>query len=306
MVVISVYRSTSGNFACFLEVMEQLLERVGVKSRIILCGDFNINFDKAQHNRSCFLELLSTYDLRQTVTAPTRGTNCIDNIFINFSTDNYCTDNVEPFLSDHRCQILKVPVESVEMIPKYSIGRPITERGKFHFYNVISEVNFDFVYDESLAIEKRFELFMGVLSDAYLGAFPERILRFRGQQPLAWFNEELKKMREHLKFLSEVCIHHNTPNNRLLRNNYRSQYREALKKAKISSNDSLIKNSNSPGKTAWSIINSHKRTEQGETTVLLSQIFLIVSSLTLLAVSPGTSFQLILILWNAASMLLPR
>jgi len=79
--------------------------------RLIICGDFNINFMVDTNHKRLLNSLLATFGLYGTVDFPTRIFNnnlmTIDNIFINTANQN--SISVYPWingLSDHDAQII--------------------------------------------------------------------------------------------------------------------------------------------------------------------------------------------------------
>jgi len=110
--IVNLYRSPLGNFNYFLNELEILLHSVSRNSmRLIICGDFNINFMVDTNHKRLLNSLLATFGLYGTVDFPTRIFNnnlmTIDNIFINTANQN--SISVYPWingLSDHDAQII--------------------------------------------------------------------------------------------------------------------------------------------------------------------------------------------------------
>jgi exonuclease III len=110
--ILNIYRSTCGNFECFLNKLETLLNCISINSsELIICGDFNVKFLENTTHTLLLNSLLATYGLYSTIQFPTRITNssasAIDNIFIN--TVKFNDFNIHPLIngvSDHDAQIL--------------------------------------------------------------------------------------------------------------------------------------------------------------------------------------------------------
>jgi len=86
IVIITTYRSPTGNCIYFLSKLESLWIYHIQKNEFIIYGDININY-LASHNRRQKLDtLLVVYNLNSTVSFPTRSFNvsstAIENIFI--------------------------------------------------------------------------------------------------------------------------------------------------------------------------------------------------------------------------------
>jgi exonuclease III len=89
IIIITVYRSPTGNIAYFLNNLEIALNQVYNNNTddIILCGDFNINHLSDNQNNQALNSLLTNYSLYRIMDFPMRINNnshtMIDNIFIN-------------------------------------------------------------------------------------------------------------------------------------------------------------------------------------------------------------------------------
>jgi len=88
IIIITVYKSPTGNIGYFLNNLETALNQVYKNTLdIILCGDFNINYFNDNQNKQALNSLLTSYSLYSIIDFPTRIHNnshtVIDNIFIN-------------------------------------------------------------------------------------------------------------------------------------------------------------------------------------------------------------------------------
>jgi len=89
--VISIYRSSTGNFVHFIKGIDAILNQLykpGIE--IIICGDINVNYlDENCNKRQQLDALFATYNLISTVRFPNRSLNgtasAIDNIFVGTS-----------------------------------------------------------------------------------------------------------------------------------------------------------------------------------------------------------------------------
>jgi len=114
IIIITVYRSPTGNIAHFLSNLEAALNQIYSNTvNIILCGDFNINYLVDNQNKQALNSLLTSYNLSSIIDFPTRIHNdsktLIDNIFINKLTNiNYSVYPLINGLSDHDVQVLNL------------------------------------------------------------------------------------------------------------------------------------------------------------------------------------------------------
>ena len=72
MIIITVYRSSSGNMAYFLNNLEAALNQVYNTVDIKLCGDFNINYLSDNQNKQALCSLLTSYCLYTIIDFSTR------------------------------------------------------------------------------------------------------------------------------------------------------------------------------------------------------------------------------------------
>nr|CAI5862359.1 unnamed protein product [Callosobruchus analis] len=256
LVIISVYRPPSGNLEVFLEIIENILTLVSKHSNVVVAGDFNIHFNYANSQRDRLIDLFDSFNFLKTIHVPTRGSNCLDNIFINFSHEYFKASCDNPVLSDHLSQSLELnlPCKVVERSSN-KICRPITKIGKHIFYSLVETINWDFVDDNVLSVDAKFTYLINLLNRTYVEAFREKkVNRSSSKENLKWFCDELALMRETLHFLNSACKRNNTPENINTRNKFRKQYRTAITQAKIKTNDNFIKESPNKSKAIWKII----------------------------------------------------
>nr|CAI5831746.1 unnamed protein product [Callosobruchus analis] len=246
----------SGNLEVFLEIIENILTLVSKHSNVVVAEDFNIHFNYANSQRDRVIDLLDSFNFSKTIHVPTRGSNCLDNIFINFSHEYFKASCDNPVLSDHLSQSLELnlPCKVVERSSN-KICRPITKIGKHIFYSLVETINWDFVDDNILSVDAKFTYLINLLNRTYVEAFREKkVNASSSKENLKWFCDELALMRETLHFLNSACKRNNTPENINTRNKFRKQYRTAITQAKIKTNDNFIKESPNKSKAIWKII----------------------------------------------------
>lgn len=269
-VILSVYRSPSSSFSCFLGIVKKAISMLEFKN-IIVAGDFNLRFDDENRVSAQFLDLLATYNLKQMIKTATRGQYCIDNIFLNFNTKVSSASTIETNLSDHLGQILnfKPAYENKNKSKTTYVQkecRPITQMGKLVFFNEVSNISWDFIKCKNLSVNEKFDRFIENLLNSYLHSFPVKKITCKPNLSYNqnWFNDNLKHMRNQLFFINDLCK--KNPQSFYLKQqklNYHKKYKTAIQTAKIKANDYLIKNSNSAIKTMWEII-SDKRNNKTE------------------------------------------
>ena len=263
LIVHSIYRSPSGDLDVFLDSMHRVLSGMDPNRNILVAGDFNVHFgtkDKGVENlEDCF----GIYGLKSNFVSPTRGSNCLDNVFTNF------LDHVEYSLVDVLCSDhigIKVTCDLPRLTSHQSRGwklfRPVTTNGLHAFRALVSQIDWSFITDSLCDTKTKGARLTCLLLDASNLAFPlKRIpLKRKNQNALGivWYNKHLENMRSTLQLLNDACMMTGCPDALLLRNNYRASYRAALRETRKAANDKYVQDHLSSQSAMWRVINNHK------------------------------------------------
>ena len=256
IVVLNIYRSPDGDFDVFLELVEQLLEMFKEPQRVMISGDFNVWFGATDRRAELLQGTFETFGYRRLLNVPTRGMNCIDNIFLNF-TDSSIKINTDYRFSDHYSIIFECMLHRGRKVNNNIVKiRPITTKGKMAFFNYVQEIDWGFVSDSVLVAERKMDHFMELLTYGFNAAFPEKSKRGQiGKSSSAWFTPQLKAMRDHLSLLNDMCAESNTDELKSHRKMFNKSYNKAIKEAKIQNNNQIIKNSGFEKKKMWQVVN---------------------------------------------------
>lgn len=253
--ILCVYRIPGGDPDVFLDCIERVIYKVGINNNIVLTGDFNIHFNTNNNLTLRVSDTLSSFNMKQMITSATRMGNCIDNIFINFDkTTKTSAYTVDCCISDHMGLVMELFMTNKSRNINKRLCRPITEKGKFDFHDVLTGVDWQFVSDLSVSAEMAFYRFCHVIQEACLSSFPVKLVIFNTKDK-HWFNSSLKTMRETLKFL---CLwYRQNPNQDSLRirNDYKQLYKQAVNQTKRDYHDRLIQSSSNKAKAAWGVVN---------------------------------------------------
>uniref|UniRef100_A0A6P7GL35 Uncharacterized protein LOC114340110 n=1 Tax=Diabrotica virgifera virgifera TaxID=50390 RepID=A0A6P7GL35_DIAVI len=262
LLVLAVYHSPSGPFDIFLDSLEGVLGTLSPNKQVLVAGDFNVDFLVDNASARKLQGVLEGFHLVKTINESTRGNKCLDNIFMDPGLPLYSAEVFETGFSDHKGQIVKFEIQKkvTGFTETTMLIRPITEKGKNIFFNKVSEVNWDFIYEDNTDVELKFCHFMNILESCFLESFSQKKYRVRSDQSekITWFTNDLQAMREHLKFLEEFYRQHKNDNNHHILKQFRNQYKNEIKKAKVRSNDQIILNSKNPQKTMWNMINKYR------------------------------------------------
>lgn len=256
LLVITIYRSTSGDYDIFLDTIFKLLELITKTNfKIILCGDLNTHFNTLEKNTIKFTDLLLTFGLRTSITRNTRLNACLDNIIVNLDDHYFYTDVIDTALSDHSGISIAITIEPQVETRQVITTRPITQSGLFYLNNLIKNNNWDFVYSDSRNVSEKCDIFISNIKSAMEVAFPvkPRILKSNNLN-VKWYNDDLRRMRETIHLMYETSKVIYSPQLTSLIKTYKQKYKNAIDEAKIKANDEYISNASNSPKAMWQVV----------------------------------------------------
>ena len=267
LVVITVYRSPSGDFDSFYGVLCGVLRRAGVLSRrLVLTGDFNVPFGKNTPPVNRLMDFIAGYGLSSLFTTPTRQQNCLDNIFINFDFPTKL-ETVDMLFSDHLGVVAEMELPKFNEIPVTRVIRPVTSRALFDFYNLVQSASFGFAGDSSLLAASKMRCFVETLQRLAVLGFPTKTIRGGKGRDLKinWFNGDVRRARSSLQLVCEAYRQSPTPHLLLERNDCRQRYRATIGRAKREAYDKYILSHHNTSSAMWEIINHNRNTNKCKT-----------------------------------------
>lgn len=264
LIIMSIYRPPRGDFGRFISQLSMALavvtEGVNSASRVFIAGDFNVNFLIDGDGRCDELTgLFSSFGLKQIFKEASRiagqTQTCIDNVFTDLEADVYRGLTFDPFISDHRAQLVHLfqgspkIIEKEELIPK----RNINERNINKFKSMLLDVDWSSVKLDTA--EKSYERFHTIVQDCFDSAFPVERCKSRPKMPT------YRKMGRHSAGLKKAVqaaqtihwVKKSTESANLL-SVLKKHFRQSFTEDKKSLNERLILNSNDKTKTIWDII----------------------------------------------------
>ena len=159
--IICIYRSPTGNFTYFLNQLASILSKwYETSTKLILCGDFNINYLNDNSRRHLLDSLLASFSLFSTVKFPRRIFNnsytLINNIYFNTYRHDFSVHPLINGLSDRDAQIITLSNIFI------SIPRHVFSYTKKIDSNSISKFTFLLSYEnwEDVFLEKNVNNFL--------------------------------------------------------------------------------------------------------------------------------------------------
>ena len=170
--------------SCFSEILDYGYIQFGSHVRIMLCGDFN---DLRHH----FCDISTLTCLKPIVNVPTRGSNCLDQIFSNFSVSQKPVIYAPLGMSDH-CVIFWQPVISSRpySVRKVKI-RKISQSRKAKFQCMVAEYDWLALVQNCVDLNESSSIFLNCLFALFDYCFPCRTVRLRSNEP-SWMRPSLK------------------------------------------------------------------------------------------------------------------
>lgn len=265
--IITIYRSPlPNNVHMFIDELDRVLSYVcsNINSKIILCGDFNIDQLVNSVAKNELNDILSSYNILNLVNSATRFSNNIYNTAT--SIDYMCTNlkDSEVFckvvptaISDHTGQILSIEAER-SPTDNDVYTRFLSKNNYDMFLSNISRETWDEVYICS-NVNKAFEIFVNTLKYYIEVSFPFRKVNFKSQHcsKKDWLTKGIKISSNNLKKLYSKMIDTNDPDDILSYKKYKKIYKKVIRNSKRISNDNHYFNSENKSKAAWHIINKN-------------------------------------------------
>lgn len=276
VVLVCMYRSPSGKMDSFFENFQKILSRINChKKHLIICGDFNINFLSKDKNALSFINICKMYGLERTIFQPTRGKNCLDNIFTTIhssSSSGFTSSTVNCHISDHCGQILTLNNVVLSKVDNRPSNNNLLSKPSTSPKTVMSEDNIRVFkyhlkretwnqhYNSNSNVNTNFDLFLSSLKYFYSLSFIVNVRpskRTLGYNKVPWYNKELKMCKDRLMLLFNLS---NTIGGgyKQLYNTEKTNYRQKLKETKKNYNVEFINNSTNKTKALWTIINRNR------------------------------------------------
>lgn len=268
LIIVCVYRApktTIDLYELFFKKMSDILCKLCFnRTKIVLCGDFNINILIKDKITMRFLQMLDAFNLKPSINEPTRlrsGT-CIDNICQNVRG---CKASVLDYkLSDHTAQLLSVPVKKTYSITYWYITkRDYSKENIKKFTECLGSLSFSESYelkDANLA----FSTFIEIFKLFYDLCFPILRIRIHANRKPKWITKGIKLCCKRKRELLWSYRRNPTTINESRFKVCNMRLKKVLKLTRKAKNDFTIKNASNKSKATWGIINEHKSSRPKE------------------------------------------
>lgn len=261
-VILVLYRSpTSGDTGVFIDQLEKVISILSNKyksSHIIICGDFNYNFLVPSHSLNTLLDLLDSYNLQPSIKEPTRGNNCLDNIFLSTSSLLFNVTVTHTGLSDHAGQHLVIDFGGRNSSHEY-FTRDTKNVGKMLlFKGMLGCVDWDMLIGATSDVEEEYSSFIDNIMYIFNLSFPllkRKFYKTNRCQP--WITAGIRISSRTLKDLHHLKDINSNFDNYYVE--YKKIYTRVVKQAKRLYYSDRMKKSENRNKTAWEIIGSDKK-----------------------------------------------
>lgn len=272
--IMCVYRSPVGNFDVFINNISSFLQAYrSVKKQIIVCGDFNVNFNSKCKNAALLVDTLRSFGLILRITDPTRVTKtsqtCIDNIFT--SGRFGIADTIDAGLSDHCVQVLNICIPSHRPKSTYVPKRMFSNKQINEFGVVLSQTSWESIFDLH-DVNEMFDKFMEIFSSVFNEIFPLKKSRVTKttKTKAEWFSPELKIMSLQVTelYIKSKAINSIVDDKAKYRTLLR-KYKSLIRDSKQATNKKLIQRSGNKSKQAWNIVKNNVKYEQKNDDIIL-------------------------------------
>uniref|UniRef100_A0A1B6MJH0 Reverse transcriptase domain-containing protein n=1 Tax=Graphocephala atropunctata TaxID=36148 RepID=A0A1B6MJH0_9HEMI len=285
IVVVSLYRpSTSKNLNDIKEFFDRLnyvLEYLcKLKTKIIICGDFNIDFkETSQDNIKELKNCLTSFGLYLTNDQITRPNphkvnegSCIDNIVTNLDKDSVTCSIVKTWVSDHWA--LHFTIKAVgSLVLKKSMARQMLYRRCMKEVNIskykklLGEVDWHSIYF-NYSVDYKIFMFLSTLDGIVKNAFPLKLKKNKSTLPKhnKVFCPELDKLKDLCDWFYDLYNSSGLDSAKALHSKCKKHFKAKLKECRRKRNDDIILRSENKSAAMWGIINKECNTKQQAST----------------------------------------
>ena len=201
LIIASIYRSPNSDASKFSTLLETLLD-ISIKENkyLIIAGDFNIDVLKNSPATQDFITILSTSNVTNLITLPTRVTDqsstCIDNILTSIPHKITSSGVIQTDISDHFAVFAVIdtnPSKLTHPQKTCSYRRNLSEHNKNLFIDSIADQNWSSIFNET-DIDKKYNLFTNIFKQHFNACFPLQLTHSSSSPKNPWYNTEARRL----------------------------------------------------------------------------------------------------------------
>jgi len=257
IIILVCYRSPGVTNTLFYSNMELVLESTFQPNvSFLLCGDFNLDPNRDSREYRLLTQLLSTYNISNIISRPTRLNRSIDHIFSNFTASGF--DILDNIISDHRTVLLNsgIACEKKQHVAKFN--RNFNSDSVAKFLNDLEQNNWDYLFVQT-DINTAFKHFYDIYNHYFNLHFPKIKIYFKEKKK--WITGEIIQSSINLKNLHSLKTTYPEFNN--IYKDAKKNHNHLIRESKMIYYQNLIINSDNVIKSAWQVIKdiSNKKRE---------------------------------------------
>lgn len=266
IIIVVIYKSPSGDSDVFLQNLNELLAKYYLKSKIILVGDFNVDFKIDCNKTNDVLNLLKLLNLSPTIFEDTRVTEYsatrIDNLFTNMSPYDFYSSVMFTALSDHHAILCTLKNNFCTVKKNTSKFRCVRRYDEINMATMKASCS-DKVVDLSTVTPTNYISFIAGLHNNFfprtrvvfkhmLLVNPSRVAKQEHYRVVKELSSELKRTRDPQNFDRDkyLAIKYKLKTLKIT-------YRNLLIEEKATRVKSFLQNSSNISRDSWKVINCH-------------------------------------------------
>lgn len=261
--LLSMYRSPAADINHFLLKLDTILNNICKNGcKVILCGDFNIDYLSVSNSKKQLIDIIQSYDIYMRLSEPTRYSanvnSCIDYICTNFRNDhNYCSYSIcKNGISDHTGQILTYNTYNLDNQDRHEYKRIFNDNNYHTFCYHLNKETWSDIYNAK-TVDDGFKNFTNTLAHYMEISFPLKKFRKNDNRKNYWITQGIRTSANKLKILYEKMIRTRDMSDINFYNCYKKLYKKVIRAAKRQHNDKIYERSSNKSKAVWSIINNN-------------------------------------------------
>ena len=280
IIILCIYRPPADGHDMvdsFIELLIDLLEHLLCEDcPIVLNGDTNIDIlKKGEYKYQRLEEVLLLFNLHSALNLPTRITETsstsIDNVLTNIPLNNYRTQTVNAFISDH----LGTRIEINNLIPNtnlnntFTFKRKITENNHITFFSFLEHETWDGILDcnnVNLCCDRLVSLLQFFFKNAFPLVKSPTVSSNKTQKIMT---PELVELRNQITSLHEDYAANKTQELKEAITMKTNDLKRELTQTKQRNNNNFIAGSENKSKACWTVINRERKQHQKQNTLEL-------------------------------------